>query len=173
MERRGKGRISFARRVRDLERRLERFWSDHPGARVNQVSEAIAKEWLEKKHQTRRAGQKGSAKLTAWGRNNYLRDFQMFFEWCVAEKSWCASNPFARIKKDPVKRREDPEIYTAEEAKKLIDTAIANPKLELLAYYALGRLSASYSPFQRGPKLSSTWMQLGLHTPSPILARHQ
>jgi integrase len=127
------------RRVRDLERRLERFWSDHPGIRVNQVSEVVAKEWLEKKHENRRAGQKGSEKLTAWGRNNYLRDFRMFFEWCVAEKGWCASNPFGRINKDPTKRRDAPvEIYSAEEAKKLIDAAIANPELELLAYYTLG-----------------------------------
>jgi integrase len=126
------------RRLRDLERRLERLSDDYPDVRVSQISEANAKEWLEKKHETRRAGQKGSAKLTAWGRNNYLRDLKMFFDWAVEDKGWCASNPFSRIKKDPVKRRDAPEIYSPEEAKKLIDIAIANPKLELLAYYTLG-----------------------------------
>lgn len=126
------------RRLGDLQRRLVRFAGDYAVTRVSEVSETLAKEWLERPHKNRRPGQKGSRPFTAWGRNNYLRDLQMFFEWCASEKSWCTTNPFRRLKKDPVKRREAPEIYTAEEAEKLIDAAIAHPELDLLAYYTLG-----------------------------------
>lgn len=126
-----------ARRIRDLECRLRKLYTDFPTSRVSEISENQAREWLRKKHKNIAPGRKGSSLLTPWAKNTYVLNFKQFFAWCMDQR-WCAVNPFAAIKNEPVKRREAPEIYTPEEAQKLIKAAIAHPDVGLLAYYTLG-----------------------------------
>jgi len=70
---------------------------------------------------------------------NYMRDLSMFFRW--AEMSdYVAGNPFDKILR-PTVARKVPEIFTVEEARKLLEAAYSNQALGLLPMYAVGLFS--------------------------------
>jgi integrase len=68
--------------------------------------------------------------------SNYMRDLSMFFRWAEV-KDYAAGNPFDKITRPKVPRK-TPEIFTVEEAEKLLGAAFAYPDLGLLPMYALG-----------------------------------
>lgn len=65
-----------------------------------------------------------------------MRDLSMFFRWAEV-KDYTAGNPFDKIKRPEVPRK-TPEIFTVEEAEKILGAAFAHPDLGLLPMYALG-----------------------------------
>jgi integrase len=70
---------------------------------------------------------------------NYMRDFSMFFGWAKLKKH-STSNPLDEIKRPKVNLKE-PEIFTIDEARRLLEAARLNPSLGLLPMYAIGLFS--------------------------------
>jgi len=70
---------------------------------------------------------------------NRLRDLAMFFKWAKFHGQ-IAENPCDRIRRPKV-ARSTPVIFTADEARRLLETAVANPDLQLLPMLAIGLFS--------------------------------
>lgn len=70
---------------------------------------------------------------------NYMRDISMFFKW-AKQLDYVPSNPMDKISRPKVKK-ENPGIFTVDEAKNLLETAKAHPELGLFPMYALGLLA--------------------------------
>jgi integrase len=78
----------------------------------------------------------------AWNdlnKRNYMRDLSMFFRW-AEQKDHCPGNPFDKITRPDVKLKE-PEIFTVEETRRLLEAATLQPELGLLPMYAVGLFS--------------------------------
>lgn len=103
---------------------LRVFWRDFPDRTVNSIFRQDIETWLASKN------------WKPLNRRNYIRDVSMFFEYAVA-KELCPSNPLAKIQR-PTVRQETPEIFSVEQAEKLLKTADAHPELGMLPTVALG-----------------------------------
>ena len=103
---------------------LRVFWRDFPERTVNSIFRQDIETWL--------AGKEWKP----LNRRNYIRDVSMFFEHAVA-KELCPANPLAKIPR-PVVRQQTPEIFSVEEAERLLKIAEAHPELGLLPAIALG-----------------------------------
>lgn len=103
------------------------FAKDFGGVPVASISSSAIEKWFEKK---------------AWqplNARNYMRDLSMFFRWAEL-RDHAAGNPFDKVKRPHVERKA-PEIFTVEEARKLLEAAHQHPELGLLAMYAVGLFS--------------------------------
>jgi integrase len=70
---------------------------------------------------------------------NYRRDLNMFFRWAV-RKDHASGNPMDKLDRHEVKTK-TPEIFTVDEARRVLEAAYLNPSLGLLPYYAVGLFS--------------------------------
>lgn len=68
-----------------------------------------------------------------------MRDLSMFFRWAEF-KDYVGGNPFDKVLRPTVKRVA-PEIFSVEEARRLLFTALNNPELGLLPMYAIALFS--------------------------------
>lgn len=67
---------------------------------------------------------------------NYMRDLSMFFGWAV-KKDFIGANPMDRIPRPKVTLK-SPEIFSVDEARKVLEAALLHPELGLLAMYSIG-----------------------------------
>jgi hypothetical protein len=98
---------------RAQETSLNVFAKDFGGTPVASVSSGAVEKWFEKK---------------AWqplNARNYMRDLSMFFRWAEL-RDHTAGNPFDKVKRPHVERKA-PEIFTVEEARKLLEAAHQHP----------------------------------------------
>jgi integrase len=68
-----------------------------------------------------------------------MRDLSMFFRWAEF-RDYAAGNPFDKIERPSVPRKV-PEIFTVDEARRILEAAYLNPALGLLPMYAIGLFS--------------------------------
>ncbi len=66
---------------------------------------------------------------------NYIRDLSMFFRWAKL-RDYLSENPCDKIRRPKVQLAA-PEIFTVEETRRILETALANPDLGLLPMLAV------------------------------------
>ena len=113
------------RRAQEISLRV--FAKDFGGKPVAGIFAPALEKWFESK------------RWNALNERNYMRDLSMFFRWAEF-RDYAAGNPFDKIRRPRVERT-IPEIFTVDEARKLLEAAYHHQELGLLPMYAIGLFS--------------------------------
>jgi integrase len=119
------------RYLKELTCKLNRFKEDFGTKYVNEITRAQVEEWLDKQKS------KNGSFFSPLTKTNYLRDLGIVFRFAMNARNYCAENPIQGIEK-PQTVPEDPEIFTTEQALRLLYAAKVRPELEVLPYVAIG-----------------------------------